>query len=564
MSQAMGSLDFFLLEAGEYLERLDALSQAPAGSAAPAEELVRLARAFRGSALMASQHGVSRAAQGLEAVSRALRDGRLAWDERVRGEVVRAVDDCKVLVRRLRQPDPADTEKAEALGAHLERLAGRPSAAARAAQAGLDAGARAFVAREAAAIASALQRTAQALATDPGHREPVGALVPAMSSLRGVAILSDLPPLGEILGAVEGAAKEVLGLTGPAPAAAAQVFDVAARALARAAREVVDTGRPDPQAEEARVLAAALMAAFTAPGDVVPVESLFYSDQGPHIVRAGAPPATGGLTRVEMVSQGEFLRAAATELRRATSPVPRDLRLFSIAAHLRPMVGGGGSPLASALSRLAESAREAIGRGGAGGDPTAFLAAMDEAADALSGAQSAEDAALAQRLIRAAESVAALAATTAAAPPSVPAPAAPAVEAAIPLAAPMAAAAEVADLSAGYRTFEQLLAERGLPLTSLDELLRGAVAPPAAAAARRPIATTRAVAPVPIEALAPEERVVPIESLLYRGDRALARILELKPQLVAAASGAGDGGASLNALLAEVFDLVELGRGAER
>src|SRR5437868_13773190 len=88
----MGTLDFFLLEGGEYLERLDSLSQTPAGSFPHGDELLRLCRAFRGSAIMASQHGMARAGQGLESCARAIREGRLGWTEATRAELVRAVD----------------------------------------------------------------------------------------------------------------------------------------------------------------------------------------------------------------------------------------------------------------------------------------------------------------------------------------------------------------------------------------------------------------------------------------------------------------------------------------
>ena len=53
----LGMSDFFALEAGEYLERLDALLAA--GDHPNVEELVRLARALRGSALMASQAAIA-------------------------------------------------------------------------------------------------------------------------------------------------------------------------------------------------------------------------------------------------------------------------------------------------------------------------------------------------------------------------------------------------------------------------------------------------------------------------------------------------------------------------
>jgi len=131
-------------------------------------------------------------------------------------------------------------------------------------------------------------------------------------------------------------------------------------------------------------------------------------------------------------------------------------------------------------------------------------------------------------------------------------------------------------LATSYLTLEQLIAERGLPLGGIDELLAGGTGMPgaervAAAAASAPaLAAVPALAEaeppiVPIEALAPtaaEPEVVAIESLLYGGERALRRILELKPELVAAADANGD--ARFHALLSEVLDLVELGLGAGR
>src|SRR5438094_7935914 len=122
--------DFFALEAGEYLERLDALL-APE-IAPPADEFVRLARALRGSALMASQQAVARAAAGLEALARAIREGRRPWDAGVKQVAVRAVDDLKIFVRRASAGNPADATTAENLAGQVEQLAGRPSAQVRA------------------------------------------------------------------------------------------------------------------------------------------------------------------------------------------------------------------------------------------------------------------------------------------------------------------------------------------------------------------------------------------------------------------------------------------------
>src|SRR2546430_102353 len=126
------------------------------------------ARALRGSALMASQPAIARAAAGLEVLARAVREGRRAWDPQTQQLALRAVDDLKIFVRRAGSWTDADTAKAEALAVELEQVAGRPSAQIRAVEAlGLDAGARAFVAREGAAIAGALERAAQALRANP-------------------------------------------------------------------------------------------------------------------------------------------------------------------------------------------------------------------------------------------------------------------------------------------------------------------------------------------------------------------------------------------------------------
>src|SRR5437867_13185273 len=77
--QPLGMGDFFALEAGEYLHRLDGLPQPAAPPAA--DQLVRLARALRGSALMAGQHGDAPAAMGLEALARGRGEGLRPWDE---------------------------------------------------------------------------------------------------------------------------------------------------------------------------------------------------------------------------------------------------------------------------------------------------------------------------------------------------------------------------------------------------------------------------------------------------------------------------------------------------
>src|SRR5258708_11512257 len=146
MTQPLGVADFFALGAGEYLGRLEGLLQ-PAPPPA-AEELVRLARALRGSALMASQQGIARAAMGFEAFARGVREGRRPWDAATKQIAIRSVDDLKIFVRKAPSWTEADTAKAEALASQLEQFGGRPSAHVRAAEAnGVCTGARAVAAR---------------------------------------------------------------------------------------------------------------------------------------------------------------------------------------------------------------------------------------------------------------------------------------------------------------------------------------------------------------------------------------------------------------------------------
>src|SRR5881409_624997 len=316
-NKPLGMSDFFALEAGEYLERLDGLVaqvEHPNG-----DELVRLARAVRGSALMANQHAIARAASGLESLARAVREARRTWDAQTKQLAVRAVDDLKIFVRRAGSWTDADTAKAEALGEELDQVAGRPSAQARAAEAlGLDAGARAFVAREGAAIASALDRAAQALRANPLAHDPLQQVLKALQPLRGLAALTDLPPLPDLLEGIEQAIGEIGRTSGAPPAGVgdtiAELFQMAATSIAHAAREVAERGRPDPESAEFRKFAGLLVQFMDSEPDVVSIETVAT------IVRRGTPPGgesarPANLGRLELVSHGEHLRQAADSRR---------------------------------------------------------------------------------------------------------------------------------------------------------------------------------------------------------------------------------------------------------
>src|SRR6266540_3942421 len=423
--QPLGMGDFFALEAGEYLDRLDALLQPAAPPAA--DELVRLARALRGSALMASQQGIARAAMGLEALARGVREGRRPWDAATKQITTRAIDDLKIFVRKAASWTDADTARAEALAGQLEQLGGRPSAQVRAAEAmGLDAGARAFVARKGAAIASALDRAGRTLRSNPLAHDPLQHVLKALQPLRGLAALNDLPPLPDLLEGIERAIGELGRTTTAPPALVGELFQHAAVAIAQAARQVAERGRPDPESAEFRRFATLLMQFMESEPDIVPVGTLFYGDGAPDVVQRGTPaarPATLG--RLELVSHGEHLRQAADSLERAPSPTQRELRAHTLAGTFRALAGAGGGEMADRVAEFAQASRDAVTSGIAVNQSALFAMELRRAGEILSRSGAGDEAALAAELAAVTAAVRALsgaapAAPAQAAPPVVP------------------------------------------------------------------------------------------------------------------------------------------------
>src|SRR5438128_4180313 len=397
-NKPLGMSDFFALEAGEYLERLDGLlaqSEHPS-----ADELVRLARALRGSALMANQQAIARAAAGLESLARAVHDGRRSWDGQTKQLGVRAVDDLKIFVRRAGAWTDADTAKAEALGQELDQVAGRPSAQIRAAEAlGLDAGARAFIAREGAAIASALDRAAQALRANPLAHDPLQHVLRALQPLRGLAALADLPPLPDLLDGIERTIADLSRSGLEPPGNVAELFQTAATAIARSARDVAERGRPDPDGPEFRRFADLLVKFIESEPDVVSVGTLYYSDSGPHIVSRGVPVARPStLGRLELVSHGEHLRQAADSLERAPSATQRELRAHTLGTTFRALANAGGGVLADRVAQFAIAAREAVASGLAVNNPAGFAAQLRRVGDLLARSNAEDEEALAAEL----------------------------------------------------------------------------------------------------------------------------------------------------------------------
>jgi hypothetical protein len=566
MTNPLAAADFFALEAGECLDRLETLAARPDGPAA--EEFLRTTRVLRGSALMAGQQPVARAAAGLEGVARAYRDGRRPWDAATREQVAQAVEEFRLLVRRVREWTEADTARSVRLGLSLESLAGRATDALprRDERGELHSGVRAFVAREGALIASALDRAARALRSAPGDREPLYTVIRRMQSLRGLAELGELVPLPEILDGIELAVGDLTRLFAPPPGVD-EVMAAASLALTRISRDIAEQGRPEPETEEARRFTELLLRAFAVERDVVPIESLFVTGDPEPMTPPLAQPqfaAPAPLGPLELVSHGEHLCQSADLIERSRSPIERDLRLYRLLGTLRSAGTPGPDPVAGALVVFARSAREALAAGVAARASPALVSCLREAGELLRAVADADDRMLiSRRILDAAYRLDGLRLADATPPIHVAAPAAHAAPLPPAPVAPEPPIVPIASLL--YDTAGAAVAGE-LPIVSIESLgydradevvAIESLAPEGGleASFRSYDRLRRERGPVP--ARAEETVTVEIGVLCYTGRAALERAVAVRQQLAAELSR--DGGLdSIKPLLQELLDLVPL------
>src|SRR3979409_1708678 len=95
-------LDFFTLEASEYLTRLESLVTQQVMPASDANQLAAAARGLRGSATMAKAIELARLATSVERIAGGVVQGATKWDPEVQRSMVGAIEDLKLLVRSVR------------------------------------------------------------------------------------------------------------------------------------------------------------------------------------------------------------------------------------------------------------------------------------------------------------------------------------------------------------------------------------------------------------------------------------------------------------------------------
>lgn len=516
----MPLLDFFTLEATEYVEHLDGLLARAGGGPPALDAFLTDAKALRGSATMARQPAIAEVAAGLERLAKALREATVAWNPAVQGTTVAAVDDLKILIRAVRAWGPADDQRAQARRDELARVV--PARARASAAAMTPGGSLAYVAGEAADVAAALDSFAQ----QPADHGTLLAALPRVRALRGMASLRDLPPLAEVIDAVEDEAKPIELGAAPPSAAQLNLFHAAAALLRRAAQDLRAGGQPDPSGDEAHAFSAALDAIGSHAVDanrVVPIASLFFADQGPHVVSADPNPPTTAQQRfrMEVVSQAEHLLRLIGDARTAASD---DLARGRVARALRAAVGALRSTSESFEQRDVAKFLDSVGPAAIALEMRA-LQALGEATTLLANPRT-EATALATRLrvLAAPPSIegaigAAMSPVERGTPVSV-------AKTEAPLAPVVAARVTAAGLARGA-DLRQLLETGIAGLTKLD---------------REPFSQ-------PLEL---DEEPLPIDEFLYRGRAALDRAIEIR-DTIRRRGGAPDSGE-----LDELFALLEL------
>ncbi|HVX40571.1 MAG TPA: Hpt domain-containing protein [Gemmatimonadaceae bacterium] len=545
MTGAPGFLEFFILEASEYVEQLDGLLLGGGPSGPDGEAIQRVARALRGTSTMAKLPSFAELAGAVERVGRALHDGALRWDPALGGALIAAIDELKSLLHAARAWSPSEDQRAATRTAELSRFAPARTPAAGSASAAAPSQ-TSYFASEAANIAAGLEL----LTTRAGDPETAANVLRRVRALRGVAGVKEIAPLADALEATEDAARDVEH--GAAPSDESRRLLEAAAGYLRAISAALRSGGGADMPSAARDAFVAARDAWSAHEDdrerVVPIADLFYSDGAPGVVEEAANPPTSSSERfrLELVSLGEHLRQVVDSARATPSAdtdaqtrVRRELRRA-----LRALEGAAESFGERDVAEFIRGHRESA-------DHVDFLglAALQDLSTVLAepGTQGERLRDRLRELSHGRELTTAIGAGFGFEEPAPP----PAVEAPAPATMAMPVVADTpapANVDVTYPPPGPPPRPTPVRVEALDRSSAALI--DSSIAALESLEQHPFVQPVAL----PEDAVVPIESLLYRGRAALDRAVEIRDQLKRS------GPVSDPAALEELFDLLELAR----
>ncbi|HEX6558138.1 MAG TPA: hypothetical protein VF021_01715 [Longimicrobiales bacterium] len=199
--------EFFTTEAAELLGQLTQAVQLLDGGGGNASELQRHSKGLRGSAQIAREDRVYRAAMGLEAAARAVAAGALSWSQDMSERIRRTLEDLEALVKGGEPAEVADVRVQRSLERWRDLGIAMPHAAPAApgAQQLSDATRQflQFAAHEVAGIIAEMEVSFETLAMDARNRDPLKSVLRRERALLGAARLEEIAVVAEALHATE-------------------------------------------------------------------------------------------------------------------------------------------------------------------------------------------------------------------------------------------------------------------------------------------------------------------------------------------------------------------------
>lgn len=237
--------DFFVTEANEVIAQLNKLVQRLDGGSTDTAELQRHSRTLRGSAQMAREDRVYRAALGLEAAARSVTSGALAWSADFSSRIQRTLEDLNALVRGGEAEDAADLrvrrtlDRWKEIGIALPEEVPQAAASAQVSEASRQF--RQFAAHEVAGIIAEMEVSLETLQAEPRNRDPLKSILRRQRALLGAARLEEIPVIAEALRATEDLTRVIAKLNVPVKEEWLAVFR-SARDVLKASLEPLQKG----------------------------------------------------------------------------------------------------------------------------------------------------------------------------------------------------------------------------------------------------------------------------------------------------------------------------------
>jgi chemotaxis protein histidine kinase CheA len=323
--------DFFITEAADYLARLSVSVQDLDSGSGDAKELHRHSRALRGSAQMAREDRVYRAALGLEAAARAIASGVASWSEDISTRIRRTLEDLDALVKGGEQDDDAEGRLKRVVerwqDMDVEMPADSTPAAAPASEASRQF--QLFAAHEVAGVVNELEAGLVTLASDARNRDPLKAILRRQRALLGAARLDEIAVVAEALRATEDMTRVIAKLNVPVKEEWLAVFR-SARDVLKAAIDPLRRGenpQPTPALSRLRTLRQELLDRY-GEGEAVAVTG----GPTPAAAASAAAHAEAAAAQLAATQAARSAPAVVTPITAAPTPAPAPVAPATVAA----------------------------------------------------------------------------------------------------------------------------------------------------------------------------------------------------------------------------------------